>query len=58
VFLLQRDGVSHAPVFRSMESMQRFYTRMNRAAYMVVEGSVGSVLETDRSIEQLRNAAW
>ncbi|WP_228523209.1 hypothetical protein [Mycolicibacterium phlei] len=45
-------------MFRSMESMQRFYTRMNRAAYMVVEGSVGSVLETDRSIEQLRNAAW
>lgn len=56
VFLLQRDGVSYVPVFRSVESMQRFYTRMNRAAYMVIEGSVESVLETNRSIDLLRNA--
>jgi hypothetical protein len=30
VFLLQRDRVPYVPVFRSVESMQRFYTRVNR----------------------------
>lgn len=55
LFLLGRDGVRYMPVFRSVESMKEFYARMNRAGYMVLEGSVQSVLETNRSIELMKD---
>lgn len=54
-FLLGRDGVQYMPVFRSVESMKEFYARMNRAAYMVLEGSVQSVLDTNSSIELMKD---
>lgn len=54
LFLLQRDGVQYMPVFRSVDSMKQFYERMNRAAYMILEGDVERVLETNRSIEQMK----
>lgn len=54
LFLLQRDGVRYMPVFRSVESMKQFYERMNRAAYMILEGDVERVLETNRSIEHMK----
>ncbi|ORB67123.1 hypothetical protein BST47_06065 [Mycolicibacterium tusciae] len=37
-----------------MESMKQFYERMNRAAYMILEGDVKRVLDTNRSIEQMK----
>lgn len=43
------------PVFRSVETMKEFYTRMNRAGFMVLEGDVQSVLETNRSIELMKD---
>lgn len=55
VFLLERDGVRYMPVFRSVETMKEFYTRMNRAGFMVLEGDVQSVLETNRSIELMKD---
>jgi hypothetical protein len=55
LFLLGRDGVQYFPVFRSVESMKVFYEQMNRAAYMIIEGDVNSVMETTRSIELLKN---
>ncbi|WP_083410246.1 hypothetical protein [Mycolicibacterium rutilum] len=55
LFLLQREGVQYMPVFRSVESMRDFYERMNRAAYMILEGDVQSVLDTNRSIDAMRN---
>ncbi|WP_165799747.1 hypothetical protein [Mycolicibacterium tusciae] len=54
LFLLERDGVPYMPVFRSVESMKQFYERMNRAAYMILEGDVKRVLDTNRSIEQMK----
>jgi hypothetical protein len=53
--LLGRDGVQYFPVFRSVESMKQFFERVNRAAYMIIEGDVKSVMETTRSIELLKN---
>ncbi|GAA4536148.1 hypothetical protein [Mycobacterium paraffinicum] len=55
-FLLQRNGVWYVPVFRSVESMKEFYERTNRAAYMILEGDVKSVMETNRSIEVMKTA--
>jgi hypothetical protein len=57
LFLLGRDGagVQFFPVFRSVESMKEFYERMNRAAYMILEGDVKSVVDTTRSIELMKN---
>ncbi len=55
MFLLERDGVRYMPVFRSVETMKEFYTRMNRAGFMVLEGDVQSVLETNRSIELMKD---
>lgn len=55
LFLLGRDGVQYMPVFRSVESMKGFYARMNRAAYMVLEGGVQDVLDTNRSIELMKD---
>ena len=54
LFLLERDGVRYLPVFRSVESMKVFYTQTNRAAYMILEGDVESVMETNRSIEPMK----
>jgi len=54
-FLLERDGAWFVPVFRSVETMNEFYERMNRAAYMIVEGDIKDVLETNRSIEVMKN---
>jgi hypothetical protein len=56
LFLLGRNGVQYFPVFRSVESMKEFYEKMNRAAYMIIEGDIKSVMETTRSIELLKNA--
>ncbi|OBK80536.1 hypothetical protein [Mycobacterium sp. 1164985.4] len=55
LFLLARDGVRYMPVFRSVDSMKEFYGRMNRAAYMVLEGDVETVMNSNRSIELLRD---
>ena len=55
LFLLGRDGVQYFPVFRSVESMKEFYDRMNRAAYMIIEGDIKRVLDTTRSIELMKN---
>ena len=56
LFLLARDGVPLFPVFYSRESMMEFYERMNRAAYMIIEGNISSVMDTMRSIEPMKNA--
>jgi hypothetical protein len=53
-FLLERDGVWYVPVFRSVESMKDFYERMNRAAYMILEGDIETVMNTNRSIELMK----
>lgn len=55
LFLLARDGVRYMPVFRTVDSMKEFYGRMNRAAYMVLEGDVETVRNSNRSIELLRD---
>ncbi|MGE2818246.1 SseB family protein [Mycobacterium heidelbergense] len=57
LFLLERDGRQYFPVFRSVESLKEFYERMNRAAYMIIEGDIKSVMDTTRSIELMKNAA-
>jgi hypothetical protein len=54
-FLVEREGVWFVPVFRSVDSMKEFYERTNRAAYMILEGDVKTVMETNRSIELMRN---
>ena len=56
LFLLRRDGVSYFPVFRSLDSMKEFYEQANRAAYMVLQGDVASVMDTMRSIELMKDA--
>jgi hypothetical protein len=55
LFLLGRDGMQFFPVFYSKESMIEFYERMNRAAYMIIEGNIQSVMDTNRSIELMKN---
>jgi hypothetical protein len=54
LFLLEREGVQYLPVFRSVESMKEFYERMNRAAYMILEGDVKGLMDTNRSIELMK----
>lgn len=54
LFLLEREGVRYLPVFRSVESMKTFYEQMNRAAYMILEGDVKGVMDTNRSIELMK----
>ncbi|WP_096288106.1 hypothetical protein [Mycobacterium ahvazicum] len=54
-FLLERDGVWFMPVFRSVDAMKAFYDRTNRAGYLILEGDVKTVLETNRSIELMKN---
>lgn len=36
--------------------MKEFYTRMNRAAYMIIEGDIKALMDTNRSIELMKNA--
>ncbi|ORW33184.1 hypothetical protein AWB91_08600 [Mycobacterium paraense] len=55
LFLLEREGVQYFPVFRTVESMREFYDRSNRAAYMIIEGDIKSVIETTRSIDLMKN---
>lgn len=55
LFLLEREGIRYMPVFRSVDSMREFYARMNRAAYMVLGGDVKTVLESNRSIELMKD---
>lgn len=56
LFLLQRDGVPYFPVFRSVESMKKFYEHMNRVSYLIIEGDIRAVMDTLRSIEPLKTA--
>ncbi|MCV7413089.1 hypothetical protein H7K44_26190 [Mycobacterium florentinum] len=53
-FLLEREGIWYVPVFRSVESMKEFYEWMNRAAYMILEGDVKTVMDTNRSLELMK----
>lgn len=55
VFILDRGGVQYFSVFRSAQSMNEFYDRMDRAAYMIIEGTLQSVIDTTRSIELMKN---
>ncbi|OBH06988.1 MULTISPECIES: hypothetical protein [unclassified Mycobacterium] len=55
LFLLGRGEMQFFPVFRSKESLIAFYEKMNRAAYMILEGDVQRVLETTRSIELMKD---
>jgi hypothetical protein len=54
LFFLERDGVPYMPVFLSAESMKQFYERMDRAAFMILEGTVQSVMDMNRSMEQMK----
>ena len=54
LFLLERDGVRYMPVFRSVDSMKQFYALKNRAAYMILEGDIDGLMNTNRSIELLK----
>ncbi|OBG99042.1 hypothetical protein A5697_14725 [Mycobacterium sp. E3251] len=56
-FLLGRGEMQFFPVFRSRESLIDFFEKMNRAGYMILEGDVQSVLETNRSIELMKDVA-
>jgi hypothetical protein len=56
LFMLARDGVPFYPVFYSRESLHEFFQRMNRAAYLIIEGNIQAVKDTMRSIEPLKNA--
>jgi hypothetical protein len=56
LFVLARDGVQLFPVFYTRESLKDFYERMNRAAYLIIEGNIKSVMDTIRSIELMKNA--
>jgi hypothetical protein len=57
LFMLTRDdGVPFYPVFRSRESLTDFFERMNRAAYLIIEGNLESVADTLRSIVLLKRA--
>jgi hypothetical protein len=55
LFLLARDDVQYFPVFRSVTSMKDFYERMNRAAYMIIEGDIKGVMNTNGSIELMKH---
>lgn len=57
LFLLERNGVRYMPVFRSVESMKEFYERMDRAAYMILQGDLTSVMATLQSIELMKGVA-
>lgn len=54
LFLLECAGVRYLPAFWTVESMKAFYERVDRAAFMVLEGSIKSVMQMNRSIEQMK----
>jgi hypothetical protein len=56
LFMLGRDGIPFYPVFYSRESTIEFFERMNRAGYMIIEGTIASVKDTVRMLEPLKNA--
>jgi hypothetical protein len=56
LFMLGRDGIPFYPVFYSKESMHEFFERMNRAAYLIIEGTIQAVQDTLRTIEPLKDA--
>jgi hypothetical protein len=56
LFMLGRDGIPFYPVFYSRESTIEFFERMNRAGYMIIEGTIQSVKDTVRMLEPLKNA--
>lgn len=56
LFMLGRDGIPFYPVFYSRESSIDFFERMNRAGYMIIEGTIQAVKESMRTIEPLKNA--
>lgn len=55
LFLLERDGVQLFPVFRSVASMREFYERMNRAAYIIIDGDIKGVMDANRAIDLMKN---
>jgi hypothetical protein len=55
LFVLTRDGVPFFPVFYSRESLMDCFERMNRAAYLIIEGNLKAVAESLRSIEPMKN---
>lgn len=57
LFLLGRGEMRFFPVFRSRESLIAFFEKMDRAGYMILEGTVQQVLETNRSIELMKDVA-
>ncbi|OBH87224.1 hypothetical protein A5681_13770 [Mycobacterium scrofulaceum] len=57
LFLLGRGEAQFFPVFRSRESLMAFYEQMNRSNYMILEGDIQRVLETNRSIELMKDVA-
>lgn len=54
LFLLQRQGTTFMPTFRSQRSLEDFYERANRAAYMILEGDLAALMKTNSSLEQMR----
>lgn len=56
LFMLGRDGIPFYPVFYSRESTIDFFERMDRAGYMIIEGTIQSVKDTVRMLEPLKNA--
>lgn len=57
LFILGRDGIPFYPVFFSRESTMTFFEQMNRVGYLIMEGTIQSVMDTTRSIEPLKNAS-
>jgi aspartyl/asparaginyl-tRNA synthetase len=55
LFVLARDGVPFFPVFYTKESLTDSFERMNRAAYLIIEGNLKAVAESLRSIELMKN---
>jgi hypothetical protein len=56
LFMLGRDGIPFYPVFYSRESTIDFFERMNRAGYLIIEGTIQAVKDTMGTIEPLKNA--
>lgn len=53
-FLLQRQGTFFLPAFRSANSLRDFYERANRVAYMILEGDLADLMNTNSSLEPMR----
>jgi hypothetical protein len=50
-----RSGMTFFPVFYTKESLTDCFERMNRAAYLIIEGNLKAVAESLRSIELMKN---